>query len=412
MRAYAPKGIVLSGGPASVLAEGSPRVDRLAFELGRPGARHLLRHAARSRTSSAGASTRRPHREYGPATIDTRAGAELFEGLPAEARRLDEPRRPRRGAAARVRAHRVARRPRRSPRSRTARRRFFGVQFHPEVVHTPRGKDVLRNFAYRVCGCSGQLVDARLRRDRGRADPRAGEGRARHLRALRRGRLGGRGAPRPPRHRRPAALHLRRQRRAARGRAGPGVEEVFGKMFHLPLVTVDAADRFLDEARRRHRPGAEAEDHRARVHRGLRGGGREARGARRARQFLVQGTLYPDVIESVSFKGPSAIIKSHHNVGGLPERDEARARRAAARAVQGRGAAARARARAPERRSSSASRSPGRASRSASSARSPRSGSRCCARRTSSCRRRSGRPASTSSSGRRSRCSSRCGASA
>jgi GMP synthase (glutamine-hydrolysing) len=98
------------------------------------------------------------------------------------------------------------------------------------------------------------------------------------------------------------------------------VEEVFGKMFHLPLVTVDASKRFLDQL-----AGVTDPEQKRKII------GREfiavfeeeverlaAHGTRA--QFLVQGTLYPDVIESVSFKGPSATIKSHHNVGGLPEK--------------------------------------------------------------------------------------------
>ena len=220
MRAFAPRGIVLSGGPASVLAEGSPRADRLAFELGVPvlGICYGLQLIAHE-LGGQGRQGRPPR--VRPATIETRAGAELFEGLPAK---LDVWM----SHGDRVEALPPGFEPIASTPSapfaavEDRRRRIFGVQFHPEVVHTPRGKDVLRNFAYRVCGCSRHLVDARLRGDRGRADPRPGEGRARHLRALRRRRLRGRRAARPPRHRRPAPLHLRRQRRAPRRRARAG----------------------------------------------------------------------------------------------------------------------------------------------------------------------------------------------
>jgi len=187
------------------------------------------------------------------------------------------------------------------------------------VAHTPQGKDLLWNFAHRVCGCSGQwsmraYVDVAV--EQIRAQVKDGH----VICAL----SGGVDSA-------VAALLVHRAigdklhcifvdngvlRQGERGQ----VEEVFGKMFHLPLITVDAAARFLDRL-----AGVTDPEQKRKII------GREfiavfeeeverlAATGQRAR-FLVQGTLYPDVIESVSFKGPSATIKSHHNVGGLPEK--------------------------------------------------------------------------------------------
>src|SRR5512139_979405 len=314
MRAFAPRGIVLSGGPASVLAEGSPRADRLAFELGVPVlgicyGLQLLAHELGGKVDKAA------HREYGPATIEARPGAELFEGLPAK---LDVWM----SHGDRVEAlpagfEPIASTPFAAVEDR--RRRFFGVQFHPEVVHTPRGTEILRNFAYRVCGCSGSWsmrAYAEIAVEQIRAQVKGGH----VICAL----SGGVDSA-------VAALLVHRaigdrlrcifvDNGVLRAGERAQVEDVFGKMFHLPLVTVDASRRFLgklagvtDPEQKRKIIGREfigvfeEEVDRLSAH-GERAG------------FLVRGTLYPDVIESVSFKGPSATIKSHHNVGGLPER--------------------------------------------------------------------------------------------
>ncbi|WP_242333887.1 MULTISPECIES: glutamine-hydrolyzing GMP synthase [Anaeromyxobacter] len=316
MRAFAPRGVVLSGGPMSVLAEGSPRADRLAFELGVPVlgicyGLQLLAHELGGRVDKAA------HREFGPATIETREGAELFEGLP---RKLD---------VWMSHGDRVeALPPGFEPIAATSsapfaavedrRRRFFGVQFHPEVVHTPLGKDILRNFAYRVCGCSGSWsmrAYVEIAVEQIRAQVKDGH----VLCAL----SGGVDSA-------VAALLVHRaigdrlrcifvDNGVLRAGERAQVEEVFGRMFHLPLVTVDASERFLaklagvtDPEQKRKIIGREFIAVFEEQVEGLAAGGERA-------QFLVQGTLYPDVIESVSFKGPSATIKSHHNVGGLPE---------------------------------------------------------------------------------------------
>ncbi len=317
MRAFAPRGVVLSGGPASVTAEGSPRPDPLVFALGVPVlgicyGLQLMAHLLGGRVGKA------HHREFGPATIEVKAASALFAGLPAQLEVWMS-----HGDG--VEAIPAGFQPIASTPSapfaavEDRARRFFAVQFHPEVVHSPRGKELLWNFANRVCGCSGAwsmrgYVDIAI--EQIRAQVKDGH----VICAL----SGGVDSA-------VAALLVHRAigdklhcifvdngvlREGERGQ----VEEVFGRMFHLPLITVDASKRFLDalagvtdpEQKRKIIGREFIEVFEAEVER-LSATGERAR-------FLVQGTLYPDVIESVSFKGPSATIKSHHNVGGLPEK--------------------------------------------------------------------------------------------
>jgi GMP synthase (glutamine-hydrolysing) len=316
MRAWGARGVVLSGGPASVLAEGSPRVDAAVWGLGVPvlGICYGLQLIAHE---LGGKVDRAAHREYGPATIDAKGDCDLFRGLPP---RLEVWM----SHGDRVEALPPGFEPVASTPSapfaavQDRARRMFGVQFHPEVVHTPRGADLLRNFAFGVCGLSGSwsmraYVEVAVEQIRAQV----GTGHA--ICAL----SGGVDSA-------VAAVLVHRaigdrlrcifvDNGVLRSGEREQVEKVFGQMFHLPLVTVDARARFLgklagvtDPEKKRKIIGREFiavfEEEVERL----------SREGERA-QFLVQGTLYPDVIESVSFKGPSATIKSHHNVGGLPE---------------------------------------------------------------------------------------------
>ena len=288
-------------------------------------------------------------------------------------------------------------------------RKLYAIQFHPEVVHTPDGAKLLSNFVHHVAGLKADWTMAAFRDHAiARIRDEVGEGRVicglsggvdSAVAALliheaigdqltcvfvdhglmregeaRRGRVA---LPRPLQH--PARPCRReRTRSSPRWTASPtrrSKRKTIGRLF---------VEVFEEEA---HKIG----------------------GA----DFLAQGTLYPDVIESVSaLGGPSVTIKSHHNVGGLPERMQHEAGRAAARTVQGRGARARPRARPAGgvRRPPSVPRAgPGdpRARR-----RSRARSSRSCARPTRSISTRSARPASTTRSGRPSPCCCRCGPSA
>ena len=186
----------------------------------------------------------------------------------------------------------------------------------------------------------------------------------------RRRRLLGRGRARPPRHRRPAHLHLRRQRPAAQGRSRARRRGLPRPLRHRPRASSTPRERFLERACRRQRPRAEAQDHRPRFHRGLRGRGARHR---RASSSSPRARSIPTSSSRSRFNGPSR----HHQEPPQRRRParahEAQAGRAAARALQGRGPRARRASSACPTTSSGASRSPARAWPSACSARSPRS---------------------------------------
>jgi GMP synthase (glutamine-hydrolysing) len=306
-----PVGIILSGGPRSVSEAGAPRCDVALFELGVPTlgicyGMQLMTHAL------GGAVTPAPQREYGHAQVELRREGLLFAELPASVRvwasHGDLVAEPPPGFAVTATSHNAP-----IAGMQDAGRRLFGVLFHPEVVHTERGLEILRNFAYRICGCRGDWTMASFVEESiGKIRARVGTGRVVC------GLSGGVDST-------VAALLLHRaigdrltcifvDNGLLRLNEAGQVRARFERL-HLPLDFVDASDLFLerlegvsDPETKRKIIGATFIDVFERRAREL--GGFE---------FLAQGTLYPDVIESVSVVGPSAAIKSHHNVGGLPE---------------------------------------------------------------------------------------------
>ena len=315
IRAMSPRGIILSGGPASLYESGAPDISREVLNLGCPVlgicygmyviAQHLGAHSAGSQA-----------REYGPARLTIDEHDRLFEGLDGAEHQVwmshgdrVEALPPELCAI----AHSTN-----SPYAaiRTRDGRIRGIQFHPEVVHTPCGTRVLRNFVLNICNEPGDwtmagFVESQLQAIRARVGDRE-----RVLMALSGGVDSSVAA---------ALIHRAIGDRlkcvfvdTALLRAGERerMEETFAHRLGLSLRVVDASALFLE----RLAGVTDPEDKRRIIgHSFIDVFEREAAALGGAR-FLGQGTLYPDVIESVSFKGPSATIKSHHNVGGLPER--------------------------------------------------------------------------------------------
>ena len=317
LRRFDPRGIVLSGGPASVSRADTPRAPELTFELGVP----VLGICYGEQTMVAqlgGEVETAVRREFGRASIEVTDGCGLFDGLWAPGDREQ---------VWMSHGDRVVRLPEgfRSVAVSDGtgfaaiaddERRYYGVQFHPEVVHTPRGGALLRNFTHRVAGCAGGWSMAAFR-EAAIAGIRDRVGEERVVCGL----SGGVDSA-------VAAVLLREavgdrltcifvDTGLLRAGEAAEVERVFRGHFDIPLVARDAAADFLralegvvdPEDKRKVVGGVFVDVFEAEANR-IDGVG-----------FLAQGTLYPDVIESVPpAGGPSATIKSHHNVGGLPER--------------------------------------------------------------------------------------------
>ena len=233
-------------------------------------------------------------------------------------------------------------------------RGVYAIQFHPEVRHTVHGTEILENFLFRICGVAARLDDGGLPAGEGRGDPAAGADGRRDLRALGRRRLFGHGDPPARGARRSRPPDPRGSRPHARARAPAGRRGLRAPRHPGPRRRrrgpLPVAARRRDATRSRSARSSAAPS--STSSRRRRGGFPDAR-------YLAQGTLYPDVIESVSIKGPSAVIKTHHNVGRPARAARLRAHRARAGALQGRGAPARRGARPSAASSSRAIRFPG-----------------------------------------------------
>ncbi|MFH0800212.1 MAG: glutamine-hydrolyzing GMP synthase [Pseudomonadota bacterium] len=312
--AFAPKGVILSGSPASVAEAASPRLDPVLLELGIPvlGICYGLQSIAHALGGSVVAAGKR---EYGRAEIQAEESHRLFAGVRGwpmpvwmshgdRIERMPEGFRPIAKSA-------------NSPVAAMASDddRILGLQFHPEVTHTPEGRTILSNFVLAICGCKPTWTMASFIESQAAAI-RERVGSSRIICGLSGGVDSSVAAALVHRAVGDKLTCIFVDNGLLRKNEREYVERVFRGSFHINLDVVDSAGRFLsklagvaDPERKRKIIGEEFirvfEDEAKRI---------------TDVGFLAQGTLYPDVIESVSFKGPSAVIKSHHNVGGLPER--------------------------------------------------------------------------------------------
>ncbi|HXU10318.1 MAG TPA: glutamine-hydrolyzing GMP synthase [Blastocatellia bacterium] len=311
LRAKAPRGIILSGGPSSVYDEGAPHPDPGVIQMGVPvlGICYGVQLMAHFLGGEVKPSNRR---EYGHADIEVKSESQLLAGLPSTLKvwmsHGDYVSRPPEGftiTAATEAAIGAVEDPS---------RKLYGVQFHPEVAHTPQGKEVLRNFLVNICHlrCDwtmASFIETTIE-DVWR---RVGDGNA--VCGLSGGVDSSVAAALVARAIGDRQTCIFVDTGLLRKNEFEEVLEAYREM-DLNVVGVAAGERFLtrlagvsDPERKRKIIGNEFIEIFQEEARKL---GHE--------DFLVQGTLYPDVIESVSVKGPSAVIKSHHNVGGLPEK--------------------------------------------------------------------------------------------
>ena len=312
IRNHRPAGIVLSGGPASVTEEGAPRLNTEIYSLGIPvlGICYGLHLMSQTR---GGAVERGERREYGHTLINVDAESDLFHDTPREQRVWMS------------HGDRVARLPTGFAVVASSKgsilaamedqaRKLYALQFHPEVYHTDYGREILRNFLFRVCGCtptwgSESFVESEV------AKIRETVGRARVLCAVSGGVDSSVMACLVDRAIGDQLCPVFVDNGLLRANEANEVRELLSQHLSAELVFVDAADEFLG----RLAGIADAEEKRKIIGKCFIDIFEEQSRIHGPFAFLAQGTLYPDVIESRSTVGPSATIKSHHNVGGLPE---------------------------------------------------------------------------------------------
>ena len=321
IRGYSPVGIVLSGGPSSVYDADAPPADPRILQMGLPvlgicyGLQFMV-HTLGGKVSPAA------KREYGRAQVEVKENSRLFERLPRSisvwmshgdhAEKLPAGFRQVASTANAVAA------------IEAPEQKMWAVQFHPEVHHTPQGTEILRNFVLDICGAKPNWTAQRFI-DQTIADVRKTVGSGRAICALSGGVDSAVAATLVDKALREAGQSSRLTcvfvnngvlRKNEFGKVQQNLRDKLG----LNVVAVDATDRFLsklagvtDPEKKRKIIGNEfiavfdEEAHRIEQKEGK-------------VEWLVQGTLYPDVIESRSVRGPSQVIKSHHNVGGLPEK--------------------------------------------------------------------------------------------
>ena len=315
--AYRPRGIVLSGGPSSVYEKKAPTVPKELFDQGIPilgicYGMQLVTHL------SGGEVVKAPHREYGRAdlTIDDRS--DLFKGVGeggstvvwmSHGDRIE-----RMPPGFRSIAH-TGNSPIAAMKRDDHKRRIYCLQFHPEVAHTPEGATILRNFVYEICGCKPtwtmqSYVDTAVKQIREQV------GKERVICALSGGVDSSVAAALTHRAIGDQLTCIFIDNGVLRAGERDQVQKTFAAQLHLNLRILDRADQFLAGLKNVTDP----ERKRKIIGRLFIKNFEEESKKLKGVKFLVQGTLYPDVIESVSFRGPSATIKTHHNVGGLPER--------------------------------------------------------------------------------------------
>jgi len=313
IRRLQPEGIILSGGPASVYQENAPKVSEDFFKMPVPFL-GICYGMGVVNLAFGGEAGRAERREYGPADLVIDDNADLFYGFSRnEATRVWMSHGDKMTASPKgwsVLAHSDN-----SPIAAFANptRRYFGVQFHPEVMHTVRGRQILNNFVFRVCGCrSDWTMEHFIESSVSKIRDQVGDGRV--LCALSGGVDSAVAATLIFRAIRERLICVFVNNGLLRKNEAERVCSLFVERFGPSFRYVDASQQFLAALRGVEDP----EIKRKRIgNKFIEIFEQEARALGEI-EFLAQGTLYPDVIESVSVLGPSATIKSHHNVGGLP----------------------------------------------------------------------------------------------